>query len=46
MKPIKVTIRNVDSDTYDQARMLSIKLKVNIGQLVTEGLKKIIKENN
>ena len=46
MKPITKTIRNVDADTYDKARMLSIKLKVSIGFLVTEGLKKIIKENS
>jgi len=46
MKAIKVTIRNIDADTYNQARMLSIKLKVTIGQLVTEALKKIIKENS
>ena len=45
MSKIKVTIRNVDSDTYDKARMLSIKLKVGIGFLVTEGLKKILKDN-
>jgi len=46
MAKIKVTIRGVDADTYEQARILSIKLKVNIGFLVTEGLKKIIKENS
>lgn len=45
MKLITKSVRNLDADTYDQARMLSIKLKVTIGQLVTEGLKKIIKEN-
>ncbi|HUV46167.1 MAG TPA: hypothetical protein VMW45_03760 [Dehalococcoidia bacterium] len=45
MKPIKVTIRNVDEETYNKARQLSIKLKVGIGFLVTEGLKKVIKEN-
>ena len=45
MKLIKVTIRNIDEDTYNKARMLSIKLRVSIGFLVTEGLKKILKEN-
>ena len=45
MAKIMVTIRNIDQDTYEQARMLSIKLKVTIGQLVNEGLKKIIKKN-
>ena len=46
MKAIKVSIRNIDADTYDKARMLSIKLKVTIGHLVSEGLKKIIKDNS
>lgn len=46
MKLIKVTIRNIDAETYNKARMLSVKLRVNIGFLVTEGLKKIIKENS
>ena len=45
MNKIKVTIRNVDEETYNKARMLSIKLRVGIGFLVTEGLKKIIKDN-
>lgn len=46
MKVIKVSIRNIDAETYDKARMLSIKLKVTIGHLVTEGLKKILEENS
>ena len=45
MNKIKVTIRNVDEETYNKARQLSIKLRVGIGFLVTEGLKKIIKDN-
>ena len=45
MKLVKKTIRNVDDETYEKARMLSIKLRVGIGFLVTEGLKKILKEN-
>ncbi len=45
MTPNKKTIRNVDDETYLKARLLGIKLNVCIGFLVTEGLKKIIKEN-
>ncbi len=46
MKLVKKTIRNVELETYLKAKILGLKLNVCVGFLVTEGLKKILKENS
>ena len=38
MKEIKVTVRDVSEELHEQARILSIKLKVGLGQIYNEAL--------
>lgn len=39
MKEGKVTIRGVELDLYEKARILSIRLKVSMGQIINEALR-------
>jgi len=44
MSEAKVTIRGVDPELYEQARHLSIKLRVSVGQIINEALRLRLKK--
>ncbi len=41
---VKKTIRGLDGGLYEEARILSIKLKVDLGQIINEALRLRLKK--